>query len=67
MTTGSTELVKNQRAPLNYAGLRLGFPWIARLPEAFVVRFPKLTNHFFLLRARTPTNTSTHKGLQVPA
>ena len=65
MTTGSTELVKNQRAPLDYSGLRLGFQWIARLPEAFV--FPKLTNHFFLLRARTPTNTPTHKGLQVPA
>jgi hypothetical protein len=32
-----------------------------------VVRFPKLTNHFFLLRPRTPTNTPTHKGLEVPA
>lgn len=67
MTTGSTESVKNQRAPLVgrlvYSGLRLGFPWIARLPETFVVRFPKLTNHFFLLRALMPTNTSTHKGL----
>lgn len=67
MTTGSTESVKNQCAPLDYAGLRLGIPWIARQPEAFVVRFPKLTDHFFLLRARTPTNTSTYKGLQVPA
>ncbi len=67
MTTGSTELVKNQRTPLNYSGLSNGFPWIARLPEAFVVRFPKLTKYSFLLRARTPTNTSIHKGLEVPA
>ncbi len=52
---------------LVYCGLRLGYPWIARLPEALGVRFPKLTNHFFLLRARTPTNTSTHKGLELPA
>ena len=52
---------------LVYSGLRLGFPWIARQPEAFVVRFPKPTNHFFLLRARTATNTSAHKSLQVPA
>jgi len=52
---------------LVYSGLRNGFPWIARLPVAFVVRFPKLTKYHFLLRARTPTNTSIHNGLEVPA
>lgn len=32
-----------------YLGLRLSNPWITRIPRAFNVDFPKLTNHFFLL------------------
>ncbi len=35
---------------LMYWGMRLGNPWIMRLPSAMGVDFPELTNHFFLLR-----------------
>lgn len=36
---------------LVYWGLRLGHPWIARVPEALGMAYPELTNHFFVLRA----------------
>ena len=36
---------------LNYWGLRLGNPWIIRIPAVFNSTFPELTNHFFLLCA----------------
>lgn len=51
---------------LAYWGLRLGYPWIMRIPERCRVTFPKLTNHFFLLQAGDPelsknyTNTADH-------
>lgn len=35
---------------LTYWGLRLGNPWITRIPSAMGVDFPELTNHFFLAR-----------------
>lgn len=38
---------------LVYWGLRLGNPWITRLPHRFGFEFPKLTNHFFLLQPNT--------------
>jgi trans-aconitate methyltransferase len=34
-----------------YWGLRAGNPWITRIPGVFGLTFPKLTNHFFVLRA----------------
>jgi len=34
-----------------YFGLRLGNPWITRIPKALGVAFPKLENHFFALAA----------------
>lgn len=45
---------------LAYWGLRLGYPWITRVPTALGVAFPELTNHFFVLQpASQPTpNTS---------
>lgn len=35
---------------LTYWGLRLGHPWITRMPSAMGMDFPELTNHFFLVR-----------------
>jgi len=35
---------------LVYWGLRLGNPWITRLPGRLGLKFPKLTNHFFVLQ-----------------
>ena len=34
---------------LAYWGLRLGDPWIRRIPSAMGIDFPELTNHFFLI------------------
>ena len=36
---------------LTYFGLRLGNPWITRIPKALGIAFPMLENHFFVLRA----------------
>ena len=36
---------------LTYFGLRLGNPWITRIPKALGVGFPMLENHFFVLAA----------------
>ncbi len=36
---------------LTYLGLRLGNPWITRIPKALGIAFPMLENHFFVLRA----------------
>lgn len=47
---------------LVYWGLRLGYPWIARVPAALGLAFPKLTNHFFVLRP-TPGPTSDRSSL----
>jgi trans-aconitate methyltransferase len=38
---------------LTYYGLRLGNPWIMRIPKALGFVFPKLENHYFVLAART--------------
>jgi SAM-dependent methyltransferase len=35
--------------PLAYGGMRLGNPWIMRLPGALGISFPRLENHFFVL------------------
>jgi len=34
---------------LTYFGLRLGNPWITRVPKALGMAFPMLENHFFVL------------------
>ena len=41
---------------LVYWGLRLGYPWITRVPAALGLAYPELTNHFFVLR---PDSQST--------
>ena len=38
---------------LAYYGLRLGNPWITRIPKALGIAFPMLENHFFVLGADT--------------
>jgi protein-L-isoaspartate O-methyltransferase len=40
-----------------YWGLRLGNPWITRIPLAMRIDFPELTNHFFLLRSDSSPHT----------
>ena len=35
---------------LAYWSLRLGNPWITRVPSAMKIDFPELTNHFFVVR-----------------
>ena len=35
--------------PMVYGGMRLGNPWIMRLPAALGIGFPMLENHFFVL------------------
>ena len=43
-----------------YWGLRLGYPWITRIPKALGIAYPELRNHFFLLQFDTqPTASST--------
>jgi hypothetical protein len=45
---------------LVYSGLRLGYPWIMRIPAALGWAFPELTNHFFVLQPGSdPTSNST--------
>jgi hypothetical protein len=34
---------------LTYWGMRLGAPWIKRLPKVLGIPFPSLENHFFVL------------------
>ena len=44
---------------LVYWGLRLGYPWITRIPAALGLAYPELTNHFFVLQpASQPTSNS---------
>ena len=43
---------------LAYWGLRLGNPWITRIPSAMGIDFPELTNHFFLLRSGSQPHSS---------
>jgi hypothetical protein len=35
---------------LAYRALRIGYPWIIRVPGAFRLQYPTLTNHFFVLQ-----------------
>jgi trans-aconitate methyltransferase len=39
---------------LVYWGLRLGYPWITRLPAFLGIAYPELTNHFFVLQPDSP-------------
>ncbi len=39
--------------PLVYWGMRLGAPWIKRLPKALGLPFPVLENHYFVLTTGT--------------
>ena len=39
---------------LTYFMLRLGNPWITRVPKVLGIPFPKLENHFFVLEAERP-------------
>jgi 16S rRNA A1518/A1519 N6-dimethyltransferase RsmA/KsgA/DIM1 with predicted DNA glycosylase/AP lyase activity len=51
---------------LVYWFLRLGYPWIGRVPTALGWAYPELTNHFFVLQAREhPTSNSTSGNLAV--
>jgi len=44
---------------LVYWGLRVGYPWITRLPTALGHAYPELTNHFFVLQSDfQPTSSS---------
>ena len=44
---------------LVYWGLRLGYPWITRVPTALGLAYPELTNHFFVLQPDSqPTSNS---------
>jgi len=43
---------------LVYWSLRLGYPWITRVPTALGFAYPELTNHFFVLQSDAqPTTT----------
>ena len=45
---------------LVYWGLRLGYPWIVRVPATLGIAYPELTNHFFVLQPDTqPTSNGT--------
>ncbi len=45
---------------LTYWGLRLGYPWLTKVPSALGRAYPELTNHFFVLRPNSqPTSTNT--------
>ncbi len=35
---------------LVYGVLRVGYPWVVPIPGAFGLKYPELTNHFFVLR-----------------
>jgi len=39
---------------LVYWALRICYPWIIHIPGAFGLKFPVLTNHFFVLRPDSP-------------
>ena len=43
---------------LVYWGLRLGNPWIARIPTALDLAYPELTNHFFVLQPDSPPTSN---------
>ncbi len=34
-----------------YWGLRIGYPWITRVPTVLGLEYPELTNHFFVLQS----------------
>jgi trans-aconitate methyltransferase len=40
--------------PLVYGAMRLGNPWIMRVPRSLGISFPVLENHFFVLGAAAP-------------
>lgn len=42
---------------LVYWGLRIGYPWITRVPVALGLAYPELTNHFFVLQLDSPIAT----------
>jgi len=44
---------------LAYWGLRLGYPWITRVPAALGLAYPELKNHFFVLQADAPPISSS--------
>ncbi len=39
---------------LIYWTLRLGYPWITRVPTTLGLAYPELTNHFFVLQPDSP-------------
>jgi trans-aconitate methyltransferase len=43
---------------LVYWGLRLGNPWITRVPNGLGLAFPELTNHFFALQTDSKTTSA---------
>ena len=44
---------------LIYWGLRLGYPWITRIPKALGLAYPELTNHFFVLQPDSQPTSNT--------
>ncbi len=48
---------------LIYWGLRMGNPWITRIPSAMGIDFPELTNHFFLLCSGSQPHSSDKASL----
>jgi len=51
---------------LTYLALRLGNPWITRIPVILDLAFPELTNHFFVLRSSNG-NRSEPVGGTIPS
>ena len=47
---------------LVYWALRIGYPWMTHVPGAFGVVYPKITNHFFVLRPESQEPHSDDTG-----
>ena len=47
---------------LVYWALRIGSPWMTHVPGVFGVEYPKITNHFFILRPESHEPHSDHTG-----
>ncbi len=48
---------------LTYLALRLGNPWITRIPVLLGLSFPELTNHFFVLRPSNGNRPEPVEGM----
>ena len=48
---------------LVYGALRIGYPWIVRVPGVFRLQYPALKNHFFVLRPDAPDIQETSSAI----